>query len=188
MFRLYGIKPPVAVAPAGKERLPKEAQAIVDKFDDLEKRYAAAKEKAGSEKSEDVKKAADDIEGLREQWMVIKEYPKTFDGFEERRKKAEQRLDALDKGEPRQIREQAFTLEMREMNLRNRSAPTPAPIVNPVGNSPKSTPESGPPEGVSEEEWLKKLEEDDPSEHERYLLLKKKKLEAKAQENAEPKP
>jgi hypothetical protein len=139
---------------------------MVDDLDQADLLYAEALEKAKSDKLEDLLEAQRKLSQARDTWGMVNEYDKTFEGFEEKRGRAANMLGITQK-EFRELNKRVDDLEQEARRQRHKAeqeektAPAPAPAAATA------------PDGVEliDENAYKKMEQDDPSEFERYKKL-----------------
>jgi len=166
--RMFG--PPKEVV----HKLPEEVQKMVDDMDQAALLYADAAEKAKSGKLEDLQDAQRKMVQARDAWGAVNEYGYSYPGFEEKRSRAARALAETQK-ESHDLNQRVYDLELEERRARLKGGKEGGPQGGPEGKSeqPAATGTTVTPDGVEllDEEAFKKMENDDPSEFERYKKL-----------------
>ena len=171
-----------------------DAQALVDKAEHAEQLYSAAMDNKDSTDSAVLWKAANDLSDATALYEEIKNANSMVKGYEDQINQAQRRLPEIDKQRV-EIQKKAADIDLAiEMkNIRNKQNITPekplekSPDTAPI---PKSTLTEipKPPDGMTMDEWLKQLDEDDNSKAAdiRKLIKKKEQADKAEQDKKEP--
>jgi len=155
--------------------LPEDATAVLLSYDQAEGWYDKAKEKAKSDKLEELITAKKLMDDSMNAWQGVYDYPNTFKrrvndkevDFEDDRTHAKKRLEAF----PKPYAELNKKIMEAENQERIKTAQSrPPPVVAPTVSA-AATPGVDEKNGVIEEGKYKSLEADDPSEWEKYKKL-----------------
>lgn len=154
-------------------KLPDETKEMMDEYEKAEKFYPEAIEQSKSDKLEELREAQQKLTECRDAWAKVNEFGYTFDGFEEKRGIASMRLadtikeyrelnEKIIEKENQQRREEYLKKKKEEEQAKTEAAPVPTPPPQPAPAVNK---------GELDEEAYKKMEQNDPSEYERYTKL-----------------